>query len=353
MELKIINSEKLKKKPDESSLGFGTLFTDHMFIMDYETGKGWHEPRIVPFTHFTVSPATTVFHYAQAIFEGLKAYKTPDGNIQLFRVDENLKRMNKSARRMCIPVFDEDFILASLKKLVDIDKGWVPSSEGTSLYIRPAIIATDEYIGIRASDKYRFFIIMSPVGAYYPEGFNPVKIWVTKDYVRAVPGGVGEAKTAGNYAASLYASEEAASMGYTQVLWLDGVEKKYIEEVGSMNIFFVINKEIITPKLSGSILPGVTRDSVIQIAREKGYCVKEERISMDYILKSAEDGSLEEVFGSGTAAVISPVGEIKFGDKEIVIGDGKTGPVASELFELLTDIQYGRKDDPFNWIFKI
>lgn len=353
MELKITKSGDLKEKPDQNNLGFGTIFTDHMFIMDYETSKGWYDARIVPYGPFNVSPATSVFHYAQAIFEGLKAYKTPNGSIQLFRADENFKRMNRSAKRMCIPKFDEEFVMESLKTLIDLDKEWIPVNEGTSLYVRPTIIATDDYIGIKASDHYRFFIIMSPVGAYYPEGFNPVKIWVTKDYVRAVPGGVGEAKTAGNYAASLYASEEASSKGYTQVLWLDGVEKKYIEEVGSMNIFFVIDDEIVTPKLTGSILPGITRDSVIDIAKKEGFNVREERISMDYIVKAHKEGSLKEVFGSGTAAVISPVGEIAYGDENIVIGDGSTGDLSKRFFSLLTDIQYGKSEDPFNWIINI
>ncbi|MDY0360267.1 MAG: branched-chain amino acid aminotransferase [Desulforegulaceae bacterium] len=353
MDLKIIKSNQLKEKPAQDKLGFGKKFTDHMFIMDYETGIGWHDPRIVPFGPFTVSPATSVFHYAQAIFEGLKAYKNPKGEIVLFRADENFKRMNRSAKRMCIPEFDGDFVLNSLKELIKIDKDWVPSKEGTSLYIRPAIIATDEYVGIKASDHYRFFIIMCPVGAYYSAGFDPVKIWVTKDYVRSVPGGVGEAKTAGNYAASLYASEEAAKKGYNQVLWLDGIEKKYVEEVGSMNIFFVIDKEIITPKLTGSILPGITRDSVIEMAKKEGYKVREERIAIDDVIKAHKNGKLDEVFGSGTAAVISPVGEIAYGDEKIVVGDGKTGKISAKFFENLTGIQYGKKEDPFNWMIKV
>lgn len=353
MDLKVIKSTNLKEKPNQDSLGFGKKFTDHMFMMDYETGKGWHDARIVPYGPFTMPPSTTVFHYAQAIFEGLKAYRNPNGDIQLFRADENFKRMNRSAERICIPKFDQDFVLESLKELIKLDSDWVPSQPGTSLYIRPAIIATDEYIGIKASDTYKFFIIMCPVGAYYPEGFNPVKIWVTKDYVRAVPGGVGEAKTAGNYAASLYASEHAAKQGYTQVLWLDGIEKKYIEEVGSMNIFFVINDEIITPKLSGSILPGITRDTVMSVARKNGYKVKEERITIDAVMEAAKDKSLKEVFGSGTAAVISPVGEICYADEKVVVADGTTGAISADLFQKVTDIQYGRSEDPFGWIINV
>lgn len=353
MDLQIIKSNQLKEKPAEDKLSFGKMFTDHMFIMDYETGIGWNDPRIQPFGPFTISPATSVLHYAQAIFEGLKAYKNSKGEVVLFRAKENFKRMNKSAKRMCIPEFDEDFVFNSLKELIKIDKDWVPSKEGTSLYIRPAIIATDEYVGIKASDNYRFFIIMCPVGAYYSAGFDPVKIWITKDYVRAVPGGVGEAKTAGNYAASLYASEEAMKKGYNQVLWLDGIEKKYIEEVGSMNIFFVIDGEIITPKLTGSILPGITRDSVIAMAKKEGYKVREERISVEDVIKAHKSGKLDEVFGSGTAAVISPVGEIAYGDEKIVVGHGKTGKISAKFFENLTGIQYGKKPDPFDWMIKV
>lgn len=353
MDLKIIKSEKPKEKQQGKDLTFGTSFTDHMFIMDYNTENGWHDARIVPYEPFVFSPATSVFHYGQAIFEGLKAYKTKEGDVQLFRAKDNFERMNRSARRMCIPEIDEDFVFESLKKLIKIEKDWIPGDDGTSLYIRPAIIATDDFLGIRASQNYRFFIIMSPVGAYYKEGFNPVKIWVTKEYVRAVKGGVGEAKTAGNYAASLYASEKASAKGYTQVLWLDGVEKKYIEEVGSMNIFFVINDEIVTPELTGSILPGLTRNSVIEMAKSNGYKVVEKKITIDELIDFHKKGELKEVFGSGTAAVISPVGEIAYGDERITIGDGTTGELSQKFFSLLTDIQYGRSKDEFGWITKL
>ena len=353
MNLNIIKTKNYKKKPDENSLGFGNIFTDHMFVMEYDSGKGWHSARIEPYGPFSLSPATSVFHYGQAIFEGMKAYRTSNGDIQLFRANDNIQRLNRSAKRMCIPQFDEDFIMDSLKKLLEIDQDWIPSQPGTSLYIRPSIIAADQYLGLKSSSHFILFIIMSPVGAYYSEGFNPVKIWVTKDYVRAVPGGVGEAKTAGNYAASLYATEEASKNGYTQVLWLDGVERKYIEEVGAMNIFFVINNEIITPKLTGSILSGITRDSVIKIAKEEKFTVREERISIETVIKAHEEGSLSEVFGSGTAAVISPVGEIAYGDKKMIIQDGKTGPISKKFFSLLTDIQYGKTEDKFNWIIKL
>ncbi|MFW6080903.1 MAG: branched-chain amino acid aminotransferase, partial [Desulfosalsimonas sp.] len=279
MEITVKKAGTLKPLPDESDLAFGTLFTDHMFNMDYDPDNGWHNPRIEPYGPFPMDPSTMVLHYGQSIFEGLKAFKTPENRIQLFRPEDNFSRFNRSAERMCIPVLDENFALEAAKKLVKLERRWVPSAPGTSLYIRPTIIAMDPFLGVRASYTYRFFIILSPVGAYYKEGFNPVKIWVTEKYVRAVPGGVGEVKTAGNYAASLYAGEEAHNKGYTQVLWLDGVERKYVEEVGSMNIFFVIDDEIITPELSGSILSGITRNAVIELSRKWGHPVKERRIS--------------------------------------------------------------------------
>src|SRR6056297_3476763 len=315
MTLSINTAEQLKDLPDESELSFGTLFSDHMFNMDYDPENGWHNPRIEPYHAFQMDPSTMVLHYGQSIFEGLKAFKTPAAGINLFRPRENFKRFNRSAHKLCIPEFDEDFALDALIELLKIEKRWVPSAPGTSLYIRPTIIATDPFLGVRASHTYRSFIILSPVGAYYKEGFNPIKIWVTDKYVRAVRGGMGEVKTAGNYAASLYAGEEANRQGYTQVLWLDGVERKYVEEVGSMNIFFVIDDEIITPSLSGSILSGITRDSVIAMAEKWGHPVTQRRISIDEVVQAHEAGKLQECFGSGTAAVISPVGQIKYKDK--------------------------------------
>ncbi len=350
MEITIKKADNLKEHPEDSSLGFGTIFTDHMFTMDYDPEKGWHDPRIEPYAPMEMYPSSMVLHYGQAIFEGLKAYRTDSGNIQLFRPRDNIKRMNRSGHRLCMPELDENFILEAMLQLLELEKDWVPSADGTSLYIRPTIIATDPYIGLRPSFTYRFFIILSPVGAYYPEGFDPVKIWVTSKYVRAVRGGVGEAKTAGNYAASLYATKLANEDGYTQVMWLDGVELKYVEEVGSMNIFFVIDDELVTPKLNGSILSGVTRDSVIQLARSWGIPVVERKISIDEVYAAHADGSLKEVFGSGTAAVISPVGNIKFDGREITVGDGGVGPLAARFFNDLTAIQYGRAKDPFNWI---
>ena len=353
MDITFKNAEILKNHPEDDGLGFGTFFTDYMFNMDYNPQKGWHNPRIEPYGPIEMDPSTMVLHYGQAIFEGLKAYRTDSGEIQLFRPKDNLGRLNKSGHRLCMPALDESFILEALKELLRIEKDWVPHTHGTSLYIRPTIIAMDPYIGLRSSHTYRFFIILSPVGAYYPEGFNPVKIWVTTEYVRAVRGGVGQAKTAGNYAASLYATDLANKDGYTQVMWLDGVELKYIEEVGSMNIFFVIGDELITPALNKSILAGVTRDSVIQLAKSWGVKVVERRISIDEIYEAHSKGELKEVFGSGTAAVISPVGHIKFNGKEIAIGDGSVGPLAGKLFQSLMDIQYGRAEDPFQWVMPI
>ncbi len=350
MEITIKKAGFLKPLPEDSELSFGTLFTDHMFNMDYDPDNGWHNPRIEPYGAFPMDPSTMVLHYGQSIFEGLKAFKTPENRIQLFRPEDNFTRFNRSAHRLCIPLLDEQFALEAAKELVRTDSRWVPSASGTSLYIRPTIIAMDPFLGVRASYTYRFFIILSPVGAYYKEGFNPVKIWVTEKYVRAVPGGVGEVKTAGNYAASLYAGEEAHKKGYTQVLWLDGVEGRYVEEVGSMNIFFVIDDEIITPSLSGSILSGITRDTVIALAEKWGHPVTERRITIDEVVAAHEAGKLQECFGAGTAAVISPVGEIKYMDKKLEIGDGKVGSWARKFFDAITDIQYGRAKDPQGWI---
>ena len=350
MQITITKSDKLKQRPDDSNLGFGSIFTDHMFNMDYNLEKGWHNPRIEPYTSIAMDPATMVLHYGQSIFEGLKAFKAESNIVRLFRPTDNFKRLNISARALCIPEVDEDFIFFALKQLLNIEKNWVPGAKETSLYIRPTIIAMDPFLGVRASNTYRLFIILSPVGAYYKEGFNPVKIWVTKNHVRAVNGGLGNVKTAGNYAASLYAGEEASKNGYTQVLWLDGIEHKYVEEVGSMNIFFVIDDEIITPGLSGSILPGITRDSVILLAKMWDLKLTERKIGINELVDAHESGKLQEIFGSGTAAVISPVGEIKYGEKVLTINNGKVGPMASKFYNAITDIQYGRAEDPFGWI---
>ena len=350
MKLTLTKADQLKTKPDDSKLSFGIIFTDYMFNMDYNPQDGWHNPRIEPYASIDMDPATMVLHYGQGVFEGLKAYRTESGAVQLFRPRDNFKRLNNSSRRLCIPEIDEGLALDFLKQLLTIEKDWVPSAPGTSLYIRPTIIATDPFLGVRASHTYRFFIILSPVGAYYAEGFNPVKIWVTRHYVRAVRGGVGEAKTPGNYAASLYAAEQAHKQGYTQVLWLDGIEQEYIEEVGAMNIFFVINGELITPMLNGSILPGITRDSVMGLAKMWGIKVSERKIGISEVIDVHASGKLDEIFGSGTAAVISPVGEIKYGDTVLSVSDGKVGAMANRFYKELTDIQYGKTKDPAGWI---
>lgn len=353
MQLAIQLSDQLKTKPDENQLVFGIHFSDHMFQMDYSPDLGWHQPRIEPYAPFCLDPATMVLHYGQGIFEGLKAYRSTAGDIQLFRPRDNFKRLNHSARKLCIPEVDVDVVMSALKELLRIEKDWVPSATGTSLYIRPAIIATDPYLGVRASHTYRFFIILSPVGAYYAEGFNPIKIMVTREHVRAVRGGVGDTKTMGNYAASLLAGKKAQDAGYTQVLWLDGVNQQYVEEVGSMNIFFVIGDELVTPELSGSILAGITRDSVLELAKREKMNVRERKISIDEVLEAHKADRLNEIFGSGTAAVISPVGEIKYKDQVLKIGDGSVGPVAHQFFNAIMDIQYSRVDDVMGWVDKV
>lgn len=353
MDLKITKTKSPKALPDDSKLGFGQIFTDHMFNMDYSPEKAWHNPRIEPYGPLMLDPATMVFHYGQAIFEGLKAYRTSTGTIQLFRPEDNMARLNRSAQIVCIPEVDAAFALEALKRLIAVEKAWVPRIPETSLYIRPTIVATDPYLGVRPSFTYRFFIILSPVGAYYPEGFNPVKIWVTDEYVRAVRGGLGEAKTGANYAASLLGQEMAKKAGYTQVLWLDAVERRNVDEVGTMNIFFVINGELVTPPLGGSILPGITRDSVLKLARHWNLPVSERNIAIDELIASHKNGRLREIFGSGTAAVISPVSQLAWKGRVLTVGDGGVGPVARRLYDTLTNIQYGRAEDPFGWIVKI
>ena len=354
LDIKIERTSTPKEKPtDETKLGFGHIFTDHMFIMNYDAGQGWHDARIVPYGNLSLSPASMCLHYGQEIFEGLKAYRTADGSVQLFRPDENFKRMNVSNERMVIPEINEEDMLFALKKLIEIEKDWVPHTEGASLYIRPFIIATDPYVGVKPADHYLFMIILSPSGAYYSTGLNPVKIYVEKKYVRAVRGGTGFAKTAANYAISLKGQEEAHEQDYEQVLWLDGVEQKYVEEVGSMNIFFVIDGEVITPQLTGSVLPGITRKSAIEICKSKGYKVTERRISIEEIAQAYDDGKLDEVFGTGTAAVISPVGHLKWGDKIMTINNNEIGSVSQMLYDTLTGIQWCTIEDTFNWIVKI
>lgn len=352
MNIQITKTSTPKAKPqDESALGFGKSFTDHMFIMDYTVGIGWHDARIVPYGPISLDPSCSVFHYGQEVFEGLKAYKTAAGEIQFFRIDENYKRLNSSNERLCIPEIDVDFCIEATKKLVSIDKDWIPASEGTSLYIRPFIIGCEPVLGVHPANNYKFIIILSPVGSYYAGGLAPVKIYVEPNYVRAVIGGTGYAKTGGNYAASLKAQQEAA--GYSQVLWLDGVERKYIEEVGAMNVFFVIGDEIVTPLLQGSVLPGITRKSCIEILKDWGYKVSERRLSIDEVEAAAKSGELKEMFGTGTAAVVSPVGELKYKDDVIIIGDNKIGEITQRLYDELTGIQLSKREDKFGWISKL
>lgn len=342
-----------KEKPSYSNIKFGKNYTDHMFIMDYSREKGWHDPRIVPYQPITLDPAATIFHYGQTVFEGLKAYGSENEEAFLFRPEENIKRLNKSSVRMCIPEVDEELALEALIKLVSIDRDWIPTAEGMSLYIRPFTISTEPNLDVTPSQSYRFMIIMSPVGSFYKEGMNPVKIAVESDYVRAVRGGTGNAKTAGNYAAAMIVQEMASASGYSQVLWLDGKENKYIEEVGSMNVFFKINGEVVTPALSGSILEGITRKSVIELLKYWGIPVSERRISIEELHDAYQRGHLEEAFGSGTAAVISPIGELCWKNEKMVINGGKTGELSLRVYEALTGIQTGKEEDPFGWRVKV
>ena len=351
--IKIERNTSPKTKPDPTKLGFGTYFSDHMFVLNYDSEVGWHDPRIVPYGPFSIEPSAMVLHYAQEVFEGLKAYRRADGGVQLFRPQSNIRRMNESCLRMSIPTLDEDLFLEAMKQLVLLDIDWVPSEPDTSLYIRPFVFATEPHVGVHASRQYIFCIITSPVGAYYPEGMNPVKIFVENQDVRAVKGGTGFSKTGGNYAATLRAGEVAERLGYTQVLWLDGIHRKYIEEVGSMNVWFLLDDEVVTPPLGGSILPGITRASCIDILKYWGYTVSERLLSIDELLAASAAGSLKEAWGSGTAAVISPIGDILYGDKKITINSGKIGALTQKLYDFLTGIQWGRIDDPFGWILKL
>ena len=354
LDIRIEKNTAPKELPKaDDPLKFGTIFTDHMFVMNYETGKGWHDARIVPYQQISLEPSAMVFHYGQEMFEGLKAYKAEDGRILLFRPDKNIERANKTNRRICIPEIPEEDFLQAIKAVVKTDEAWIPSKPGTSLYIRPFVIATDPFLGVRPSETYLFLVILSPVGAYYPEGLNPVNIWIDYEYVRAVKGGIGEAKTGGNYVASLKSQVKAHDEGYSQVLWLDGVERRYIEEVGAMNIFFKINGVIVTPELNGSILPGVTRDSVINLCKSWGLPVEERKISIDEIFEAYKNGSLEEVFGTGTAAVISPVGQLRWDEHIMKVQDGGIGEYSQRLYDTITGIQLGKLEDKFNWIIEV
>lgn len=354
MEIKITKATTLKEKPtDESKLGFGQRFTDHMFTMQYTEGIGWLDAEIKPYAPFVLDPACVVFHYAQEIFEGMKAYRTADGKIQLFRPDCNASRMNDSAERLCIPQIPVEDYIQAVKALVEVEKDWVPHSEGTSLYLRPFTFATDVTLGVHASKTYTFCIIASPSGAYYAEGINPVRIYVEDEYIRAAPGLTGFTKCGGNYAASIKAGNEAEKQGYAQVLWLDGVEKKYVEEVGAMNILFKIDGKIYTAPCVGTVLPGVTRRSIIELCKDWGYEVIEDKLAIADIMKAAEEGKLEEVFGCGTAAVVSPVKELKWKDQVANIGNGEIGELTQKLYDTLTGIQWGTIEDTKGWIVPV
>lgn len=353
MEIKFVKATTLKEKPDSSSLGFGKVFTDYMFLMDYSRESGWHDARIVPFANLSIHPASTVLHYGSEIFEGLKAYRTADGTVQLFRPIENIRRMNNSADRMCLPTIPEDLAMQVLTEFVKVEQDWTPSAEGTSLYLRPFMFGNDETLGVHAVHHATYAIIASPVGSYYKEGINPVKIMIESDDVRAVRGGTGEAKCGGNYAASNRAGERAEQKGYAQVLWLDGVHRKYIEEVGAMNVMFKIAGEVVTPMLSGSILPGITRKSCLEVLRSKGYKVSERLISIDELAEAMENGTLEEAWGCGTAAVVSPIGELCYKDRKFVVNNGEIGEVTQMLYDTLTGIQWGKLEDTFGWTQKL
>ena len=350
LDIKINLTTEPKEKPAKGAkLGFGKIFTDHMFVMNYTEGKGWHDPRIEPFHNISLSPAAMVYHYGQEMFEGLKAYKGDDGEVYLFRPDMNAKRTNNTNDRLVIPRIPEEDFVQAVKAVVDVDRDWVPTDPGTSLYIRPFIIATDEFLGVAPSKTYLFMIILAPSGAYYESGLAPVGIWIEDEFVRAVRGGIGFAKTGGNYAASLIAQQKAHDAGYSQVLWLDGVERKYIEEVGAMNIFFKIAGKVVTPSLNGSILPGITRNSTIQLCKKWGYEVEERKISAEELIEAQKNGTLEECFGTGTAAVISPVGKLRYMDEVMTINGGNIGPLSQKLYDTITGIQTGRLPDDMGW----
>jgi branched-chain amino acid aminotransferase len=339
-----------KPHPADTALAFGRAFTDHMFMLDYNPGAGWHDPRVVPYQPLSLDPATCVLHYAQSVFDGLKAFRGDDEVVRLFRPDAHAARLNRSCARLCIPQIDPALIEASLAAAVAADLDWVPRLPGTSLYLRPTVISTETFLGVRPSETYLYYVIMSPVGAYYAEGMNPVKILATDRYVRAVPGGLGAAKTAGNYAASLFAAEDAHAQGYTQVLWLDGVEHRYLDEVGTMNIMVRIGDEVITPPLNGSILAGITRDSVLTLLRDWDVPVSERPVAIDEIFAASHAGTLREMWGTGTAAVISPVGELGFRDERILINFGQTGELTHKLYQAIVAMQYGRGNDAHGWL---
>ncbi|HOD92522.1 MAG TPA: branched-chain amino acid aminotransferase [Clostridia bacterium] len=353
MNISIKLTSQPKTKPDEKKLSFGKQFTDHMFLMNYSEDKGWHDARIVPYGPLSIDPSTNVLHYGQGVFEGLKAYRTKENKVLLFRPDENAKRLRSSCERLCIPPIEETDVVEAIVNLIKTDIDWVPSSDGTSLYVRPFIISTDPFLGVHPSHTYLFLIILSPVGPYYPTGLNPTSIYVEDFYKRASKGGMGHVKTMGNYAASLIAQEKAIKLNCIQTLWLDAHEGRYIEEVGAMNVFFVIGDTIVTPELSGSILPGITRKSTLELAHSLGYKTQERKITIDEVVETLENGQMKECFGTGTAAVISPVGELIYKDIRHTINNNKIGVISQTLYDTLTGIQYGRIKDTKGWTVQV
>ncbi|MDR3258259.1 MAG: branched-chain amino acid aminotransferase [Fusobacteriaceae bacterium] len=353
MKIAIEQSKTLKPKPDQNNLGFGKYFTDHMFYLEYTVGIGWHDAKIIPYGPITMDPGAMVLHYAQEVFEGMKAYKAKTGKIHIFRPDMNAKRLRTSCERLYMPPLPEEMFIEAVKAIVSHEREWIPSLEGTSLYIRPFIFADDVVIGVHPGETYKFIIILSPVGSYYPEGINPVKIYVEEYYVRASKGGTGFTKCGGNYASSIIAQVKAQEKGYTQVLWLDGAERKYVEEVGTMNVMFKIENEIWTAPLDGSILPGVTRDSCITILKDMGYRVREELIPIDFLMESGRNGKLEEAFGTGTAAVISPIGSLTYKEETVTVNNFETGKLTRRLYDFITGIQNGTQEDKYNWIQEV
>ena len=355
MKILVNRSEQSRRSmlPPDSKLGFGRHFTDHMFKLDYLPTQGWHNPRIVPYAPLALSPACMVLHYAQQVFEGMKAYLGDDRKIRVFRCKDHMKRLQRSAARVCIPAFDEDLVATGLQKLVAIDHAWIPKTEGCALYLRPNIVATDAFLGVRPSASFLLYVIATPVGPYFREELQPVDIMVTDKYVRAAPGGTGECKTGGNYAASLLAQVEASELGYDQVLWLDAVERRYVEEVGAMNIFFVFEEDgrpqVVTSPLSGSVLAGVTRSTVLQLLTDWDIPVTERRIDIDQVLQAADDGTLSEVFGTGTAAIVAPVGSLRYREVTHTINGGQAGTVANRLYKHITALHYGRAEDAHGW----
>ncbi len=354
IDIRRVRAEHQRAKPtDVKKLGFGRYFTDHFFATEFDRFEGWHLTRVEPMRHLHIDPAAICLHYGQEVFEGLKAYRGKDNGIYLFRWQKNAERLRNSCSRLMMESVDAEFFGRAIKALTLLEKDWIPQDKSCSLYLRPTLIATDPYLGVRPGDEYAFYVICGPVGAYYPEGFNPVRIWVSEEDVRAVRGGLGEAKTAANYAHSLHAQKKAASLGYNQVLWLDALEHRYVEEVGTMNIFFAFKDELVTPPLAGTILPGVTRDSVIQIARHWGLKVTERPITIDEVVECAKTGALTEAFGTGTAAVVSPVGVLSYKGSEVAIGGKKVGPLAQRFYDFLTRLQHGEEEDVFGWVERI